>query len=171
VSNQRSFNLGGGPFKLDFAIRGPELKALAEYVEQLRTKALATGEMIDLTTTLRLIRPELRVQIDRPRASELGVDTRDIATALRLLVGGAEEVSRFRDPALDEEYDVRLRLRQEDRDRVERIGELLVGRSDGGTVRLDNLVQIESALTSSRIDRLDRQRQASVRGDVAPGTA
>ncbi len=171
VRNQRSFNLGGGPFALDFAIRGPDLKSLAQYVEQLRVKANEAGGMVDLTTTLRLTRPELRVRIDRPRSAELGVDTRDIATALRLLVGGAEEVSRFRDPALDEEYDVRLRLRHEDRDRVERIGELLVGRSDGGTVRLDNLVQIEPALTSSRIDRLDRQRQASLRGGPAPGEA
>ena len=80
-------------------------------------------------------------------------------------------MSRFRDPKLDEEYDVRLRLRAQDRDREERIGELLVGRSDGGTVRVDNLVRIERAVTASRIDRMDRQRQTNVRGDPAPGVA
>ena len=51
------------------------------------------------------------------------------------------------------------------------IGELLVGRIDGGTVRVDNLVRIEPATTSSRIDRMDRQRQASLRGSPAPGAA
>jgi HAE1 family hydrophobic/amphiphilic exporter-1 len=111
------------------------------------------------------------VQIDRPRDAELGVSTQDIATALRLMVGGATEVSRFRDPKLDEEYDVRLRLRPEDRDRAERIGELLVGRADGGTVRADNLIRIESGITSSRIDRLDRQRQANLRGNPPRGIA
>jgi HAE1 family hydrophobic/amphiphilic exporter-1 len=171
VRNQRSFNLGGGPFPLDFAIRGPDLPTLATAVEQLRVTASKVGSMIDLDTTLRLRRPELRVQIDRPRAAELGVSTTDIATALRLMVGGVTEVSRFRDPRLDEEYDVRLRVREADRQRVERIGELLVGRGDGGTVRLDNLVRIEPATTSSRIDRMDRQRQASLRGSPAPGAA
>ncbi|MCC7396202.1 MAG: efflux RND transporter permease subunit [Planctomycetes bacterium] len=171
VRNQRSFNLGGGPFPLDFMIRGPDLPTLADYSEQLRLAGMKLGTMVDLDTTLRLRRPELRVRIDRPRAAELGVSTRDVATALRLLVGGASEASRFRDPRLDEEYDVRLRLRQQDRDRLDRIEQLLVGRSDGGTVRLDNLVQIEPALTSSRIDRMDRQRQASVRGSPAPGVA
>ena len=171
VRNQRGINLGGGPFKLDFAIRGPDLQQLSRYVEQLRAEAMKLGTMVDLNTTLRLRRPELRVSIDRPRAAELGVSTQDVATALRLLVGGATEVTRFRDPRLDEEYDVRLRLRPEDRDRVERIGELLVGRDDGSTVRVDNLVRIESALTSSRIDRMDRQRQASLRGAPAPGQA
>ncbi|HEX5054804.1 MAG TPA: efflux RND transporter permease subunit [Planctomycetota bacterium] len=171
VRNQRSFNLGGGPFEIDFSIRGPDLVALADYSERLKEQAMATGQFVDLDTTLRLERPELRVQIDRQRAAELGVDTQDIASALRLMVGGATEVSRYRDPLLDEEYDVRLRLRAPDRERPERIGELRIGRQDGGTVRLDNLVHIEPASTASRIDRLDRQRQASVRGGLAAGTA
>jgi HAE1 family hydrophobic/amphiphilic exporter-1 len=170
LRNQRGINLGGGPFSLDFAIRGPDLATLAKYIEALRVQATERG-LPNLQTTLRLRRPELRVQIDRPRAAELGVSTQDIAIALRLMVGGDTEVSRFRDPNVDEEYDVRLRLRQEDRDRVERIGELLVGRADGGTVRADNLVQIEPAITSSRIDRMDRQRQANLRGDPPPGVA
>jgi hydrophobic/amphiphilic exporter-1 (mainly G- bacteria), HAE1 family len=38
-------------------------------------------------------------------------------------------------------------------------------------VRLDNLVTIESVKAPSRIDRLDRQRQVSLRASVAPGYA
>jgi len=170
MRNQRSVNLGSGPFDLDFAIRGPDLQTLSNSIEALRVRAAERG-MPNLDTTLRLRRPELRVQIDRPRAAELGVSTQDIATAMRLLVGGATEVSRFRDPHLDEEYDVRLRLRPEDRDRAERIGELLVGRADGGTVRADNLIRIEPGITSSRIDRMDRQRQANLRGNPPRGMA
>jgi HAE1 family hydrophobic/amphiphilic exporter-1 len=171
VRNQRSINIGGGPFEIDFAIRGPDLVELASLAERLLEKGREAGGMVGLDTTLRLRRPELRVAIDRARAAELGVDTQDIAFALRVMVGGDTEVSRFRDPALDEEYDVRLRLRPSDRDQVDRIGRLLIGRPDGGTVRLDNLVQIAAATTPSRIDRLDRQRQASVRGGIAPGAA
>jgi len=170
MRNQRSVNLGSGPFDLDFAIRGPDLQTLSNSIETLRVRAAERG-MPNLDTTLRLRRPELRVQIDRPRAAELGVSTQDIATAMRLLVGGATEVSRFRDPKLDEEYDVRLRLRPEDRDRAERIGELLVGRAGGGTVRADNLIRIEPGITSSRIDRMDRQRQANLRGNPPRGMA
>jgi HAE1 family hydrophobic/amphiphilic exporter-1 len=170
VRNQRAFNIGGGPFEVDFVLRGPDLQSLANYAAKLRDRSDEAG-MVDGDVTLRLLRPELRVAIDRPRAAELGVDTQDIATALRFLVGGVTEASRFRDPALDEEYDVRLRLRAEDRSAPDRLGELLVARSGGGTVRLDNLVEIREAATASRIDRLDRQRQASLRGNVAPGYA
>jgi hydrophobic/amphiphilic exporter-1 (mainly G- bacteria), HAE1 family len=41
----------------------------------------------------------------------------------------------------------------------------------GGLIRLDNLVTIKRETAPSRIDRLDRQRQVSVRASVAPGFA
>jgi hydrophobic/amphiphilic exporter-1 (mainly G- bacteria), HAE1 family len=46
---------------------------------------------------------------------------------------------------------------------------LYVPRRDGGLLRLDNLVRIEQGQTASRIDRLDRQRQVSLRAGIAPG--
>jgi len=168
VRNQRSFNLGGG-FEIDFAIRGPELPALDEFGTRLKQRAQALGGMVDLDTTLHLSRPELQVEIDRARAADLSVDTQDISLALRLMVGGDPEVSRFRDVQLDEEYDVQLRLRAEDRTDPEQIRQLLVPRQNGPPVRLDNLVRIVETTSATRIDRVDRQRQNSVRGAVAPG--
>ncbi|MBK8101214.1 MAG: efflux RND transporter permease subunit [Planctomycetes bacterium] len=171
VRNQRSFNIGGGNFDIDFSIRGPDLVALAGYGDALKQRANELGGFVDLDTTLRLNRPELRVEIDRARAAELGVDTEDIAAALRVMVGGDLEVSRFRDRTLDEEYDVRLRLRPQDRTDPRRIEQLLVPRTSGPPVRLDNLVRLAPAQSASRIDRMDRQRQTSLRGAPAPGFA
>lgn len=171
LRNQGGFNLGGGNFEIDFALRGPDLNHLVNYGQQLKQAAIDAGGMVDLDTTLRLSRPELQVEIDRQRAADLGVDTQDIAFALRLLVGGEMETSRFRDTALDEEYDVRMRLRAEDRTDVNTFGGLLVPRGGARPVRLDNLVQIREGKSASRIDRVDRQRQNSLRGGVASGEA
>jgi HAE1 family hydrophobic/amphiphilic exporter-1 len=171
VRNFQSFSVGGGPFDIDFVIRGPELEQLARYSEELRNRANEKGGFRGLDTSLRLNRPELRVSIDRERAADLGVRARDIGTALRLLVGGAEEVSRFRDPQTGENYDVRLRLEERDRDRPELVDALLLSSRDGTPVELSNLASVEPALAASRIDRLNRQRMVSVRGGVAPGFA
>jgi HAE1 family hydrophobic/amphiphilic exporter-1 len=171
VRNYPSFNIGaGGTFEIDFAIRGPDLQALATYGEQLREQSPNLG-LVDMNTTLRLNKPELRVEIDRARAADLGVETEDIARALRLMVGGEEKVSRYRDPSLNEDYDVQLRVRDGDRNDPETIGRLYVPRQDGDLVRLDNLVRVVSAQTPSRIDRMDKQRTVNVRGGVAPGYA
>ncbi|HEY6556841.1 MAG TPA: efflux RND transporter permease subunit, partial [Polyangiaceae bacterium] len=189
VRNVPAFNIGGGNFEIDFALQGPDLESLARYTDELRERAKRLGGIVDADTTLRLDRPELRVVIDRERAADLGVRTEDIATALRLMVGGEDEVSRFRDEAANENYDVQLRLIAEDRDRVSAIRRLYVprtpatqvaalpgandqaARADGRLVRLDSLVSIEEGMSPSRIDRLDRQRVSSLRAGVAPGFA
>jgi HAE1 family hydrophobic/amphiphilic exporter-1 len=169
VRNAPSFNIGGGSFDIDFVIRGPDLTALAAYGERLKARARELGGILDVDTTLRLDRPELRVQIDRARAGDLGVDTEQIATALRLMVGGDEEVSRFRDPAVNDDYDVQLRLNEADRRDPATISRLWVARQGGGLVRLDNVVRIERVHTAPRIDRSDRQREVRLRASVAPG--
>jgi HAE1 family hydrophobic/amphiphilic exporter-1 len=170
VRNAPSFNIGGGNFDIDFVIRGPDLETLSAYAERLRQRSEELG-LADADTTLKLDKPELRVEIDRARAANLGVATEDIATALRLMVGGDQRVSRFLDPSINEDYDVQLRLTEGQRNDPATISRLYVSRAGGGLVRLDNLVQLVQAKTASRVDRLDRQRQVSLRGSVAPGFA
>ncbi len=168
VRNLQTFNIGGGNFDLDFIIRGPELEALARYTETLRLQAQELG-LQDADTTLKLDKPELRVQIDRARAADLGIRTQDIAAALRLMVGGDQEVSRYRDQLAGEDYDVQLRLVEEDRRDPETIERLYVGRNTGEMVRLDSVVHLEEGQSPSRVDRYDRQRQANLRSGIAAG--
>ncbi|MBX3280426.1 MAG: efflux RND transporter permease subunit [Acidobacteria bacterium] len=171
VRNPQTINLGGGPaIDLDFVLRGPDIVQLVRYGEQLRERATELG-LVDADVTMKLDKPELRVQIDRARAADLGVDTTDIATALRLMVGGDDRVSRFRDESVNEDYDVQLRLKQGDRNDEETISRLFVPSTKVGLVQLDNVVRLEMTSSSSRIDRLDRQRQVSLRANVARGYA
>jgi HAE1 family hydrophobic/amphiphilic exporter-1 len=172
VRNAQSFNFGaGGRTDIDYVFRGPELTALAGYADELLERSKKIGGIVDGDTTLKLNKPELRVVIDRDRAADLGVDTSDIATSLRLMVGGEDQASRFRDEQTNEDYDVQLRLTEHDRSDVGTISRLYVPSSRGGLVRLDNLVKIKRDTSPSRIDRLDRERQVSVRASVAPGFA
>jgi HAE1 family hydrophobic/amphiphilic exporter-1 len=187
VRNIAGFNIGGGTFDIDLALRGPELEKLAEYGEALKLKARDLGGIVDVDTTLRLDKPELRVAIDRQRAADLRVDTQQIATALRLMVGGDDQVSRFHDPVVNDDYDVQIRLMPQFRNNLATIQRLYVSREStatnpatgsaaqvnlapgGGLVRLDNVVKIEPASTASRIDRTDRQRETRLRAGIAPG--
>lgn len=171
VRNAPSFNIGGGNNDIDFGIKGPELLQLSKYAEELRTKTKDIGGIVDADTTLKLDKPELRVHIDRARAADLGVDSSDVSDALRLMVGGDDQVSRFRDPSVNEDYDVQLRLTDRDRSDSATISRLMVPSSRGGLIRLDNLVKIQEETSPSRVDRQDRQRIVSLRASVAPGFA
>jgi len=172
VRNAPSFNFGaGGRYDIDFNLRGPELTALAGYADDLMKRSQTLGGIVDADTSLKLNKPELRVEIDRARAADLGVDSTDIATALRLMVGGEDRASRYRDESINEDYDVQLRLDERDRSDVATIQRLYVPSSRGGLVRLDNLVSIKRDTSPSRIDRLNRERLVSMRASVAPGFA
>jgi HAE1 family hydrophobic/amphiphilic exporter-1 len=170
VSNVASFTMGGSRWEVEFVILGPDLEKLAHYAEILRQESPQLG-LVDAITTLHLDKPELRVEIDRERAAALGVQTEDIASALRLMVGGEDRASRFYDPSVNDSYDVQIRLEEDQRREPGEIARLFVPKKDGGLVRLDNIVHLVPAETASRIDRLDRQRQVSLRTGIAPGYA
>lgn len=167
---QGSISTGGPGFEIDFALLGPDLDLLLGYAEKLRARGPELG-LVEADTTLRLDKPELRVEIDRARAAALDVETTDIAAALRILVGGDNRVSRFRDTQVNDDYDVQLRLETADRSRAEDLGRLYVPSRTGAMVRLDNVVEVIPGLTASRIDRLDRQRVVSLRAGIASGYA
>lgn len=171
VRNYPSFNIGGGNWDIDFAIRGPELPVLAAYAEKLRAVSKDLGGIVDADTTLKLNKPELHVEIDRERAADLGIDARDLGTALRMMVGGEEEISRFRDESLNEDYDVQIRLGEGGRNDAATLSRLYLPLANGGVTELSNVASIREADSASRIDRLDRQRVVNLRASVGPGFA
>jgi len=179
VRNQTALRQGA-PVDIDFCIVGPDLEQLSAYSTQLRKKAQAIPGIVDSFTTLKMDKPQLLVDIDRERAATLGVDVQEIAQTLRVAVGGDDRVSRYRDPKLDDAYDVELRLVGLDRASPEAISQLYVRTrpsasggqaSPSALTRLDNLVDLRFGESPARIDRLDRQRMSAVRANIAPGFA
>jgi len=171
VANITTLNQGSAPVDIDFVIRGPDLMKLWEYSERLRMAAMEIPGLLDVDSTMRINKPELRVSINRERAADLGVDAADIASSLRLMVGGDDEVSRYRDDKLAEDYDVEIRLNPEDRKSLDTVSKLYVPSARSGLVRLDNVVRLEESMAAYRIEGLDRQRQVGIRANVAPGYA
>jgi hydrophobic/amphiphilic exporter-1 (mainly G- bacteria), HAE1 family len=173
VRNIVSFNIGGGRSDISLALRGPDVRVLVETMEKLAEKT-RSGEIpgvVDAEVGLRLDKPEFRIHVDRERAADLGVDTTDVATSLRIMVGGDDSVTRYRDETTNEDYDVQLRLDKQYRGDPGTISRLYVASRNGGLVRLDNVVRIEEGLAPSRIERLDRQRNVRVFAGVGPGYA
>ena len=82
-----------------------------------------------------------------------------------------EQVSRFHDPDVNDDYDIQLRLAEGERNDPQAILGLKVPGRDGKLYQLGNFVTLKEETTASRVDRLDRQRQVSLRAGVAPGYA
>lgn len=151
---------------VEFTLVGPDLSKLSEYSERIVEKLRGTRGLADVDTTLALRKPELRVAVDRDRASDLGVSIEAVASTLRILVGG-QIVSDFRDNQLGELYDVWLRARGIDRDDRRAVGNLTIPSTKAGLVQLRNVAQLAEARGPSQIDRFARQRKISIVANLA----
>ncbi|HZJ01985.1 MAG TPA: efflux RND transporter permease subunit [Gemmatimonadaceae bacterium] len=170
INNTQSINLSGAGSRTDigFVFRGPEIEKLVDYAGRLAQRGPELG-LLDAQVSIQLNRPELRLEVDRQRAADLNTDVQSIASAMRLMVGGDDRVSRFHDATVNEDYDVELRLAEGSRNDPNTISRLYIPTRDGKLVRLDSVVKLVPARSVSQINRLDRQRQVTLQASVAPG--
>ena len=169
TSVQQVAAISGGGFRnadIQYVIGGPDLQKLTKYSEELLAKMKTIPDVVDADSTLINGKPELRVEIDRARAADLGVRVGDIAQALNTLVAG-QEVSNFN--AGTDQYPVRVRAIGEFRASVEGLKRMIVASQKIGWVSLDNLVTVKESTGPSAIDRINRERQVTLLGNVRPG--
>jgi len=148
---------------------GPDLRTLSGYALRLNERLSKLPQFIDVKARVNLGNPELRVDVDRQRAADLGVRVASLASALRLMVSGEDEITSYREDG--ERYPVKMRVREDQRNDVQSVGGLMVGSSSGGLVRIDNVARLERGEGPTSITRLDRQFAMGVSGDLRPGTA
>jgi len=157
---------------IDLNLRGPDLAKLQEYSDKIMDWMRQRPEYVDIDTSLSLRKPELRVKIDREKASDLDIPVQTIASTLNVLVGG-EPVTKYKE--FDEQYDVWLRAELPFRDRPEVIGQLMLDSPKAGLVQLSSLATLNPAKGPATIDRFGMQRQvvviANLEGNKALGDA
>ncbi|MEP7340497.1 MAG: efflux RND transporter permease subunit [Acidobacteriota bacterium] len=168
VSPVAAISGGGGRFNADvsFMLRGPDLEKLDQYSSRLLNKLKSTPGVVDADSSLILGKPELRTVIDRQKSADLGVNIRDVAESLRLLVGG-DQISTFNESG--EQYEVHIRANQNFRTTAEGISQLNVPSTRLGSVGLDSIVKMQEATGPTQIERTSRQRQVLLTANLKPG--
>jgi hydrophobic/amphiphilic exporter-1 (mainly G- bacteria), HAE1 family len=148
-------------------ILGPDLQQLAPIAREAVARLMQQKELADMRANLQFSNPEMQVKIDRQLASDLGVRVSDVASAVRLLMSGDDEISTYKEGG--EQYLVTMRLMPGQRDDQEVLSRLLVPSSRLGLIRLDSIASIERGAGPSRVDRFARQYGIGLYGNVAEG--
>ena len=148
---------------VEFNLRGPDLDRLQQYGDTLMAGMHALPGLVDVDTTLAVRTPELRLLIDREKASDLGVRVRDIAATVQTYVAG-QPISKYKEA--DEQYDIWVRAEPGKRRTPQDVYDLAVRSAGGQLVRLGNLVHLREDLGPAQIDRVDRQRALTIQGNL-----
>lgn len=154
---------GSGQKQLQFNIMGPDLDTLFEIADRVLAKIKKVPGVVDADLSSSKAKPEYRVEIDRNRAHDLGVKISDIASALRTMVGGTENITKFKDNG--ELYEVRVRAENGYRNTKELIEAMIIPASHG-TVRLDSVAKVVEGVGPTRIERTQRQRKVTVEANT-----
>ncbi len=154
--------------EVQFYIQGPDLNKLAEYSGAIFEKMKTMPGVADPDTTLRSGKPEVRIDIDRARAADLGVSVIDIEDAINTLVSG-QVASTFNSG--DDQFDVRVRAPESFRSSEQGLSRLTVPSSKRGSVGLDEVVSMHTAAGPSSVNRINRQRQVTLTCNILPGAS
>ncbi|HPQ81236.1 MAG TPA: efflux RND transporter permease subunit, partial [bacterium] len=159
---------GGGEAMFQMRLTGPSLEKLKEYADRITAQMRDKKGFVDVDTSFVFGKPELRVNLDRQRAADLGVTPYDVARTLQLLVSGETDITKFK--VDDELYEVRIRLKDEYRNRAEDVRQLTVPatkeHAPRSPVRLDQVANFEETMGPSQIDRYMRERSVEVNANL-----
>ncbi|HYP88548.1 MAG TPA: efflux RND transporter permease subunit, partial [Polyangiaceae bacterium] len=166
VGEVAAISTGASSAAVQYVLAGPDLRQLEAIAAKMSPDIKKNPAVVDFDTNLITGKPELRVAIDRDRASDLGVNVSDVADTLRMLVAGVKASSYAEH---GEEYDIRLRAEKGFRRDVSGIALMTVPSRKYGTVPLSSVVNVTEGAGPSQVNRLGRQRQVTFMANVAPG--
>jgi hydrophobic/amphiphilic exporter-1 (mainly G- bacteria), HAE1 family len=160
--------LSGRGAQIQYALVGPDLDRLDEYTQQAVDRLDQEPALVDVDRSYLPGRPELRLDIDRRRAADLGIRVQDVSQTVNALVAG-QDVTTF--AAASDQYEVVLKAQDSFRRTPESLASATVRTASGALVPLRTIVNFVEGTGPASIDRLNRQRQITVSGNPAPGFA
>jgi HAE1 family hydrophobic/amphiphilic exporter-1 len=158
--------VGGRGAQIQYALVGPDLAKLDQYTAKGTAAMDKSPLLVDVDRTFQPGLPELRLDIDRRRAADLGVRIQDVSQTVNALIAG-QDVTTFN--AASDQYEVVLKAQDSFRRTPESIASATVRTASGELVQLRNLVSFVEGSGPAQIDRLNRQRQITISANPTPG--
>ena len=157
-------------------LRGEEIPRLKEYARKYKDELYKIRGIMDLEVSMEHDLPEYRMIVNRERAADRGLGTKDLTATLGALVGGLA-VSTYEDEE-GEAVDVRVRLPEPLRQDVSHVSDLRLsvptGNGAAALIPVADVAKIERAITPSEINRRDQSREVVISAnleDLPLGTA
>lgn len=140
---------------LQFVLLGPDLNGVAAQSQKLQNKLATIPELGRVDLDLQLDLPQFTLDIDRIRAADIGLSTRDISLAVNMLAGGLD-VAKYNDqPGDGERYDIRLKAQEGSFRAPDDLKRIYLKGHGGRLVRLDSVVSLREEIGPAVVTRFD----------------
>jgi len=147
--------------KLKFSVIGPSIEKVSEYSNELQNRLAQIPDIGKIDLDLQLNLPQLILNIDRDKATSLGISARNIAESISVLSNGLD-VARFNDfPGDGQRYEIRLKAKKNTFKDAQNLNKIYLRSKNGELVRLDTIAQFDEVLGPAVIGRESLQYSAN----------
>ena len=156
-----SSGMGGSAIQVN--LRGDDLNVLRDIADIISGEIEQVDGTYNVKTSLDASKKEFQIVVDQKRASQYGLTTNQVLSAVRISFAG-QKVTQFRTG--DDEIDVKLEMPsylQEDKTYLEKIR---ITTSQGGSIALSSVADIKKVDVPQTITRTNQTREVQITGDI-----
>ena len=166
VQQQSSFGGRRGGMPVQYVLQTTSMskleKVLPEFLEKVNRSPVFQMADVDL----KFSKPEMRLEINRDKANQLGVSTRDIAESLQYGLSGQRMGYFYMN---GKQYEILAEINRQQRNDPTDLRSLYVRSDKGDQVQLDNLVSLSPGISPPKLYRYNRFNSATISAGLAEG--
>ncbi len=133
-------------------------------VRQMLEEIAKNPGIVSPDVDLRLNKPELRIDVERDKAADLGVSVEAVAKAVETLLGG-RNVTRYKRDA--EQYDVIVQTEASGRTTPEDIDRIYVRGRNDAMIPLSALIKVRESVSPRELNHFGQRRSVSITASLA----
>ena len=157
INKQQAGPPTGPPVNIE--ISGDDFNVLGELSNKIKREIQSIEGIADIKDDYDKGRPEIKITIDRERASLYKLNTASIASTIRTAINGTV-ASKYR--VAEDEYDITVRLDSAQRNDIQKIQNLYIYDKDGVPVPLSSVSTMEFSGGISAINRVNLKRVVTI---------
>ncbi|MDD5347781.1 MAG: efflux RND transporter permease subunit [Candidatus Omnitrophica bacterium] len=153
----------GAPLAVE--IKGPNLNILNDLASSLQSALKRLPGVYGVKTNMPSPSPETKLHILKDKASLFGLSVRDIAVTAQVALKGYV-ASKYKEKQGEDDIDIRVRLRPEDRANMGNLRRLLIHSPFGFNAALSDVAFLTRGTGPTEIKRIDQQRSIIVTANI-----
>ncbi len=158
----------GSTKPIEVEITGNDFDQMNALADEIKDKITAFDHLRDVQSSIDEGKQEVVFDIDRAKASEMGLNSMMIAAQVRQAVYGTE-AGQFSEKG--DEYDIKIRYKKELRDEIEELNNIILTNLQGQQIPILQVATLKIDTSPMTIKRKSQQRVVTVKADLALGAS
>ena len=157
---------GGSNKDVSLILRSDNPEALTKTANELEKQMAEIPGLVEVTSSISLVRPEIIIEPNPQRARDLGVSVEAIARTASLALIGDNEFNLAKFNLSDRQIPIRVQINPKQRQDIETLKNLQIPARDGSLVHLNAVARIRLSSGPATIQRFNRNRQVTLEGNL-----